>query len=64
VLPTPTVLGLGIVEDVRKCITTDLKKEGNLLYLVGETKEEFGGSAVYRRYAERAVWSRRSSRNA
>jgi phosphoribosylformylglycinamidine synthase len=50
VLPTPTVLGLGIVEDVRKCITTDLKKEGNLLYLVGETKEEFGGSAVYRRY--------------
>lgn len=50
VLPTPTVLGLGIVEDVRKCITTDLKKEGNLLFLVGETKEEFGGSAVYRRY--------------
>jgi phosphoribosylformylglycinamidine synthase len=50
VLPTPTVLGLGIVEDVRKCVTTDLKKEGNLLYLVGETKEEFGGSAVYRRY--------------
>jgi phosphoribosylformylglycinamidine synthase len=43
VLPTPTVLGLGIVEDVRKCVTTDLKKEGNLLYLVGETKEEFGG---------------------
>lgn len=50
VLPTPTVLGLGIVEDVRRCITTDLKKEGNLLFLVGETKEEFGGSAVYRRY--------------
>lgn len=50
VLPTPTVLGLGIVEDVRKCITTDLKEEGNLLFLVGETKEEFGGSAVYRRY--------------
>ncbi len=35
---------------MRKCVTTDLKKEGNLLYLVGETKEEFGGSAVYRRY--------------
>jgi phosphoribosylformylglycinamidine synthase len=50
VLPTPTVLGLGIVEDVRKCITTDLKKEGNLLYQVGETKEEFGGSALYRKY--------------
>jgi len=50
VLPTPTVLGLGIVEDVRKCVTTDLKREGNLLYLVGETFSEFGGSAIYRMY--------------
>ncbi|HUT27900.1 MAG TPA: phosphoribosylformylglycinamidine synthase subunit PurL [Methanomassiliicoccales archaeon] len=50
VLPTPTVLGLGIIEDVRECVTTDLKKKGNLLYQVGETKEEFGGSALYRRY--------------
>lgn len=50
VLPTPTVLGLGIVEDVRRCVTTDLKAKGNLLFLVGETKEEFGGSAIYRRY--------------
>ena len=50
VLPTPTVLGLGIVEDVRRCVTTDLKKEGNRLYLVGNTLNEFGGSALYRRY--------------
>ncbi|MCX6651267.1 MAG: phosphoribosylformylglycinamidine synthase subunit PurL [Methanomassiliicoccales archaeon] len=50
VLPTPTVLGLGIVEDVHKCVTTDLKKMGNLLYQVGKSKREFGGSALYRKY--------------
>lgn len=47
-LPTVTVLGLGIVDDVRRCVTTDLKKEGNPLYLVGSTKAQFGGSALFR----------------
>jgi phosphoribosylformylglycinamidine synthase len=49
-LPTATVLGLGIVEDVRNVVTTDLKHEGNPIFLVGETKEEMGGSALYRRF--------------
>jgi phosphoribosylformylglycinamidine synthase len=53
VLPTPTVLGVGIVEDVRRCVTTDLKREGNALYLVGETRRELGGSALYRRFGGR-----------
>ncbi|HEC95138.1 MAG TPA: phosphoribosylformylglycinamidine synthase II, partial [Thermoplasmatales archaeon] len=30
--------------DIRKCVTMDFKKEGNLIYLVGTTKHEFGGS--------------------
>jgi len=47
IAPTPTLLGVGIVEDVRKCVTSDLKKEGNMIYLVGETQKEFGGSAYY-----------------
>jgi phosphoribosylformylglycinamidine synthase len=42
--PTPAIMGVGIVKDVRKCVTTDLKKQGNLIYLVGETLEELGGS--------------------
>ena len=49
-LPTPTVLGLGIVEDVRKVVTTDLKQEGDPLFIVGTTREEMGGSALYRRF--------------
>jgi phosphoribosylformylglycinamidine synthase subunit PurSL len=32
------------VADVAKCVTMDLKSPGNLLYLVGETKNELGGS--------------------
>jgi len=46
--PTPVILGVGIVDDIRKCVTVDLKKEGNPLYLIGETKNEMGGSAYYR----------------
>ena len=42
--PTPELVGVGVVEDVRKCVTMDLKKEGNHLYLIGETKKELGGS--------------------
>ncbi|HEC82179.1 MAG TPA: phosphoribosylformylglycinamidine synthase subunit PurL, partial [Thermoplasmatales archaeon] len=42
--PTPQLVGIGIVPDIRKCVTMDLKKEGNLLYMVGETKKGLGGS--------------------
>jgi phosphoribosylformylglycinamidine synthase len=47
-LPTVTVMGLGIVEDVRRCVTTDLKREGDPIYLVGRTGRHFGGSALFR----------------
>jgi phosphoribosylformylglycinamidine synthase len=47
VAPTPTILGVGIVKDARKAVSTDLKKQGNLLYLVGETKKELAGSEYY-----------------
>ena len=45
--PTPSLLGVGIVEDVRKCVTTDLKTSGNALYHVGEARDEMGGSHWY-----------------
>lgn len=46
--PTPAILGIGLCEDVRECITVDVKEAGNLLYVVGETKEELGGSEYYK----------------
>ena len=46
--PTPIIMAVGIIEDIRKAITSDFKKEGNSIYIVGETKEEMGGSEYYR----------------
>jgi phosphoribosylformylglycinamidine synthase len=48
VLPTPTLLGCGIVRDIRKCVTTDLKHEGNTIALIGPTGPEMGASEYYR----------------
>jgi phosphoribosylformylglycinamidine synthase len=42
--PSLLISALGQVDDVAKCVTMDLKRPGNLLYLVGETKNELGGS--------------------
>jgi phosphoribosylformylglycinamidine synthase subunit PurSL len=42
--PTLLISALGIVPDVRLCVTMDLKEPGNDLYLIGATKDEMGGS--------------------
>jgi phosphoribosylformylglycinamidine synthase len=44
IYPTPTVAMVGLIEDLRKYVTQWLKKEGDILVLLGETKEELGGS--------------------
>ncbi len=41
---TLLISAIGVIEDARKCLTMDLKKSGNLLAMIGETKEEMGGS--------------------
>ncbi len=46
--PTLLISSLGIVPDVRQAVTMDLKAPGNLLYIVGETRAELGGSLYYR----------------
>jgi phosphoribosylformylglycinamidine synthase subunit PurSL len=42
--PSLLISALGQVDDVNRCVTMDLKQPGNLMYLVGETKNELGGS--------------------
>lgn len=42
--PTLLISAMGRVADVRKCVSMDLKEVGNVLYLVGTTKDELGGS--------------------
>ncbi|MDR1960255.1 MAG: phosphoribosylformylglycinamidine synthase subunit PurL [Planctomycetaceae bacterium] len=42
--PSLLISAMGQVDDVKTCVTMDLKKADNLLYVVGETKNELGGS--------------------
>jgi phosphoribosylformylglycinamidine synthase len=44
---TLVVTAVGIIPDIRKAVTMDLKEEGNPVYMVGETKDEMGGSHYY-----------------
>jgi phosphoribosylformylglycinamidine synthase II len=44
--PTLLVSVLGIIADVRRAQTTDLKTPGDLLYVVGETRGELGGTIL------------------
>jgi len=38
------ISAIGQIDDVSNCVTMDLKRPGNLLFIVGETKVELGGS--------------------
>ncbi|MBX3425010.1 MAG: phosphoribosylformylglycinamidine synthase subunit PurL [Pirellulales bacterium] len=42
--PSLLISAMGQVADVAKCVTMDLKAPGNLLFVVGVTSEELGGS--------------------
>ncbi len=46
----PTVLFSAVarIADVRRVVTSDLKASGDAIYLLGETREELGGSAFHR----------------
>ncbi|HIE05414.1 MAG TPA: phosphoribosylformylglycinamidine synthase, partial [bacterium (Candidatus Stahlbacteria)] len=46
ILPTLLVSSLGFL-DVKDVVTMDLKDEDNLIYLIGITREELGGSEYY-----------------
>lgn len=46
--PTATLVGIGIVDSEEHIVSSEFKKEGNPIYLVGETKPELGGSEYYR----------------
>jgi len=45
---TLLISAISIVDDVNKCVTMDDKRASNLLFIVGETKNELGGSHYYK----------------
>ena len=48
VTPTLLITAIGVVPDIRSAVSMDLKAPGNLLYLVGKTYSELGGSEYYK----------------
>ncbi len=46
IYPTPVIGMVGLIEDTDYITTQDFKEAGDLIYLVGETKQEFCGSEL------------------
>ncbi|TXC85721.1 phosphoribosylformylglycinamidine synthase subunit PurL [Metabacillus litoralis] len=46
IYPTPVIGMVGLIEDTDYITTQDFKEAGDLIYLIGETKPEFGGSEL------------------
>lgn len=44
ILPTPTIGMVGLIEDTRKIITQGFKNEGDIIALLGETKDDLAAS--------------------
>jgi len=45
---TLLISAISLVGDINNCITMDAKEAGNFLFIVGETKNELGGSHYYK----------------
>ncbi|ART74950.1 phosphoribosylformylglycinamidine synthase II [Sutcliffiella horikoshii] len=46
VYPTPVVGMVGLIDDLKHVTTQEFKNEGDLIYVIGETGSEFGGSEL------------------
>jgi phosphoribosylformylglycinamidine synthase len=42
--PSLLISAMGQVDDIGQCVTMDFKQPGDLVYLVGQTRDELGGS--------------------
>ncbi|MBR9690880.1 phosphoribosylformylglycinamidine synthase subunit PurL [Candidatus Woesearchaeota archaeon] len=45
--PTILISTIGKIDDVKKAVTMDAKKKGDLVYVLGTTKKELGGSEYF-----------------
>lgn len=46
IYPTPTIGMVGLVEDLQHATTQEVKHAGDFVYVIGDTKTEFGGSEL------------------
>lgn len=47
VTPTLLITAIGVIPDVRKAVSMDVKHPGNIIYIFGQTRPELGGSQYY-----------------
>ncbi|HLD12370.1 MAG TPA: AIR synthase-related protein [Candidatus Nanoarchaeia archaeon] len=52
--PTLLISAVGVMRNVEHAVSIDAKQPGDLVYLLGTTQEELGGSAYFRYLAEQA----------
>jgi len=57
VFPTPSIAMVGINDDANKVLSSCVQKEGNVLYILGDTKSEFGGSLYMKKMYDRVAGS-------
>ncbi len=50
--PTLMISSIGVIENVQQSCSIDFKIPGDLVYIIGETKDECGGSEFYNLYGE------------
>lgn len=46
VYPTPVIGMVGLIEDTKHIVTQSFKEAGDIIYLIGDSKPEFGGSEL------------------
>lgn len=51
-MPTLLFTVSSVIKDIRKCVTMDAKCPGDLVYVLGKTKNELGGSEYYQLMGE------------
>jgi phosphoribosylformylglycinamidine synthase len=56
VLPTLLISSMGVMEDAARAVTLDAKASGDLVYILGETFDELGGSEYY------SIWGEKQGR--
>jgi phosphoribosylformylglycinamidine synthase len=57
VFPTPSIAMVGVMDSPEMAISSSLKNEGNLLYLVGDTEAEFGASLYMKKFCDKVAGS-------
>ena len=50
ILPTPMIVCCGLIDDARKAVSADFKKSGSIIFMVGKTADEMGGSLLFRKF--------------